>query len=373
MKCALSRRSVYTRFKVSLALRNRAQARVEGVRGVKTQQQIDRKRRTNRMLIAMVSIFVCCWAPLNVIHLTLEYRDDLQNSSYFLFVFFVAHLIAMSSTVYNPFLYAWMTDNFRKEFYKVMPCLFPAGVRSVVNNGSPSKYTTVQIDGDQIQLSSLPPRPTSTLQHSDGARSTSDGGRAPPASSIGLFQMTTAAIFNAETCCGGGANDNDLLPDVTTVTSGFDRQPCDEDDDDEEEEEAVSAASHVAVEGDRDANSFSGGDGQDFVAGAASTSSQYVHPPSAVLLMFDSLDDEVDRVSTKTPAIDELRWMPEVITTTTTVMAAAAAATTVFSDESELRSSNGGRSPVVSDVNGGIDFGAAAAAAAAYPTTTALK
>ena len=42
--------------------------------------------------------------------------------SYQMFVFFMAHLIAMSSTVYNPFLYAWFNDTFRAQFQKVLPC-----------------------------------------------------------------------------------------------------------------------------------------------------------------------------------------------------------------------------------------------------------
>jgi len=57
------------------------------------------------MLIAMVSIFVCCWLPLNAINVTNEYVSHLYESPYFLLTFFSAHVVAMSSTVYNPFLY----------------------------------------------------------------------------------------------------------------------------------------------------------------------------------------------------------------------------------------------------------------------------
>ncbi len=32
------------------------------------------------------------------------------------------HALAMSSTCYNPFLYVWLNENFRKEFKKVLPC-----------------------------------------------------------------------------------------------------------------------------------------------------------------------------------------------------------------------------------------------------------
>lgn len=91
------------------------------------QLEIRRNRRTNKMLIAMVTIFVCCWLPLNVINFTTEYYSAMTDSRYFLLVFFVGHVTAMSSTIYNPFLYAWMNENFRKEFKRVLPCLFGCG------------------------------------------------------------------------------------------------------------------------------------------------------------------------------------------------------------------------------------------------------
>jgi len=28
----------------------------------------------------------------------------------------------MSSTIYNPFLYAWLNENFRREFKQILPC-----------------------------------------------------------------------------------------------------------------------------------------------------------------------------------------------------------------------------------------------------------
>ena len=43
--------------------------------GQRTAQQVTRKQRTNRMLIAVTAIFVGCWLPLNVIHLTLDYYE----------------------------------------------------------------------------------------------------------------------------------------------------------------------------------------------------------------------------------------------------------------------------------------------------------
>jgi len=109
----------------------------------------------------MVAIFIVCWLPLNGINLLLEYREDeVGNWRFILLVFFVGHVVAMSSTVYNPprrsvsavsvrsgcaasrgrrtssgsvynpFLYAWMNDAFRRQFQRVLPLCCPAGRRS---------------------------------------------------------------------------------------------------------------------------------------------------------------------------------------------------------------------------------------------------
>jgi len=115
---------------------NRANATAEGPRigpsstvtvSRRDQLEIRRNRRTNRMLIASVAIFVCCWLPLNVINLIFEYLGDEIFVPYFLLTFFIFHVFAMSSTVYNPFLYAWMNESFRIEFMRVLPhCLVVA-------------------------------------------------------------------------------------------------------------------------------------------------------------------------------------------------------------------------------------------------------
>lgn len=133
--------------RVSASLRRRAKTRIGSSSRTRDQMEIQRKRKTNKMLIAMVSIFVCCWLPLNVIQLILEYHQEVFNWKYFLLTFFVTHVIAMSSTVYNPFLYAWMNENFRKEFKQVIPFMFSlTGGRASQRNGanvSQVRYATV--------------------------------------------------------------------------------------------------------------------------------------------------------------------------------------------------------------------------------------
>lgn len=89
---------------------------------VREEMEICRKKRTNRMLIAMVVIFAICWLPLNIVHMVAEFhRSELKH---YKVLFLSTHVIAMSSTIYNPFLYSWLNDNFRKEFQQILPCLF---------------------------------------------------------------------------------------------------------------------------------------------------------------------------------------------------------------------------------------------------------
>ncbi|CAH8459176.1 unnamed protein product [Schistosoma rodhaini] len=118
-------------FRISLLLRSRLHTQIgSGTKThIKEEREIKRKRRTNTMLIAMVIIFVICWIPLNILWMVMDVHseeqiNDVQNSKNFSLIFFICHLLAMSSAVYNPFLYAWMNSNFRKEFHRILPCFF---------------------------------------------------------------------------------------------------------------------------------------------------------------------------------------------------------------------------------------------------------
>lgn len=135
----------YCYSKVSLALRKRSKSRIGSgsVSRERDEMEIRRKKRTNKMLIAMVTIFVCCWLPINLVLLVAEYHELFGQTSFFPLIFLTSHVIAMSSTIYNPFLYAWMNDNFKKEFKLVLPCLF-RGDQDRNVNGSYTQYTHVE-------------------------------------------------------------------------------------------------------------------------------------------------------------------------------------------------------------------------------------
>ena len=111
---------------ISLKLSSRAKCKPGSKTLRKEQADRERKRRTNRMLIAMVAVFGLSWLPLNLMNILDDVSTNLglrwAHWPYFHLLFFVTHAIAMSSTCYNPFLYAWLNENFRKEFKDILPC-----------------------------------------------------------------------------------------------------------------------------------------------------------------------------------------------------------------------------------------------------------
>lgn len=106
---------------VSLRLNDRARSKPGSKSSKKEEADRERKRRTNRMLIAMVVIFLVSWLPLNLINIINDFYGPAANWKYYFLCFFMVHSLAMSSTCYNPFLYAWLNENFRKEFKQVLP------------------------------------------------------------------------------------------------------------------------------------------------------------------------------------------------------------------------------------------------------------
>ncbi|KAJ8280404.1 hypothetical protein GJAV_G00054160 [Gymnothorax javanicus] len=70
-----------------------------------------KKKKTIKMLMAVVAVFAICWFPLNC-YVVLISSQVIHTSNALYFSF---HWFAMSSTCYNPFIYCWLNDNFRAE------------------------------------------------------------------------------------------------------------------------------------------------------------------------------------------------------------------------------------------------------------------
>ena len=87
----------------------------------KEQNDLIRKRRTNRMLILMVIVLYICWIPQNILLLIDDNLRISESWQFFRLAFFSVHILAMSSAVFNPMIYGFMNENFTRELYKMIP------------------------------------------------------------------------------------------------------------------------------------------------------------------------------------------------------------------------------------------------------------
>ncbi|KAG9351426.1 hypothetical protein JZ751_022676 [Albula glossodonta] len=92
--------------------------------------QRKRRKKTLKMLMAVVVVFAVCWFPLNC-YVVLLSSHAIRSSNVLYFSF---HWFAMSSTCYNPFIYCWLNSHFRAE----LKCLSGMFLRRSVGAVIPS-------------------------------------------------------------------------------------------------------------------------------------------------------------------------------------------------------------------------------------------
>lgn len=114
------------------------------------------ERKVTRMVVIIVVVFVMCWLPFfaanmfNLVHIIPE------TSVSAVFYFFIVILTYVNSCA-NPFLYGFLSDNFKQSFRKVL-CLHKG-------NGVD---TTDRTAGCQAVAKNKPPRKPSALQCLNG-------------------------------------------------------------------------------------------------------------------------------------------------------------------------------------------------------------
>ncbi|XP_055606216.1 allatostatin-A receptor isoform X2 [Uranotaenia lowii] len=96
------------------------------------------KRRVTRMVVVVVLAFAVCWCPIQMI-LVLKSLNRYEVTHVSIIVQIVAHVLAYTNSCINPVLYAFLSDNFRKAFRKVVWCGKPP---SLMPQGGPQTKTT---------------------------------------------------------------------------------------------------------------------------------------------------------------------------------------------------------------------------------------
>ncbi|XP_045654599.1 pyroglutamylated RF-amide peptide receptor [Ursus americanus] len=77
-----------------------------------------KKKRAVIMMVTVVALFAVCWAPFHVVHMMIEYSnfekeyDDVTIKM----IFAIVQIIGFSNSICNPIVYAFLNENFKKNF-----------------------------------------------------------------------------------------------------------------------------------------------------------------------------------------------------------------------------------------------------------------
>lgn len=93
--------------------------------GNQSQESIRAKKRVTRMVIFVVITFALCWVPIQII-LVLQKYDSYPASMASVGIHIASNCLAYMNSCVNPFLYALMSENFRRSFWKVLCCRPPS-------------------------------------------------------------------------------------------------------------------------------------------------------------------------------------------------------------------------------------------------------
>ncbi|CAG2252707.1 GPR72 [Mytilus edulis] len=85
--------------------------------------QIQAKRKSIKLLVAVVAVFAISWMPLNLYYILADHHPNTKVFHPDTNTFFVCHWIAISSSCINPFLYCWMNPAFSTVIAKRLRCL----------------------------------------------------------------------------------------------------------------------------------------------------------------------------------------------------------------------------------------------------------
>nr|ANO39116.1 GCR304 [Schmidtea mediterranea] len=79
------------------------------------------KKRVTKMVIVVIVIFTLCWAPIQTIFIIQLYGKD-PGGNLFRTIHVISNCLAYSNSMVNPFLYAFLSENFRRAFANLLCC-----------------------------------------------------------------------------------------------------------------------------------------------------------------------------------------------------------------------------------------------------------
>ena len=90
----------------------------------KSQESLRNKRRVTKMVVIIVAIFALCWLPIQII-VILEKLNLYSKNNFTVSIMLGANFLAFMNSCVNPIFYAFLSENFRRSFKKLLCCSSP--------------------------------------------------------------------------------------------------------------------------------------------------------------------------------------------------------------------------------------------------------
>ncbi|XP_067671488.1 somatostatin receptor type 2-like [Haliotis asinina] len=86
-------------------------------------------RRVTRMVLTVLSVYVICWLPYWVFQVEITFKTGSDRlTDWKVALFNALTVLTFANSMLNPFLYAFLSDNFRKSFMKAFKCTSPSEI-----------------------------------------------------------------------------------------------------------------------------------------------------------------------------------------------------------------------------------------------------
>ena len=90
----------------------------------------ERNRKTTVLLVRASVAFFLSWLPFHIFHALIDYSNVFKTETANMYICFaVVHIIAMSSTLWNPLIYGFENENIKSEILDIYRSLFCSEVR----------------------------------------------------------------------------------------------------------------------------------------------------------------------------------------------------------------------------------------------------
>ncbi|KAH8373457.1 hypothetical protein KR009_007680 [Drosophila setifemur] len=82
-------------------------------------------RKVTRLVLTVITVYICCWLPHWMSQLALIHSNPAQRdlSRLEILIFLLLGVLVYSNSAVNPILYAFLSENFRKSFFKAFTCM----------------------------------------------------------------------------------------------------------------------------------------------------------------------------------------------------------------------------------------------------------